>query len=66
MQADAQMANAALGSCARGSDADAAWSLYCFMANRNLALDMISFRALLSALSKGRQWVRCLHVRAPL
>lgn len=57
------MANAALGSCARGGDADAAWALYRFMGDRNVVLDTISFRALLAALGKGGRWVRCLQVR---
>eukprot|EP00892_Ulva_mutabilis_P001864 jgi/Ulvmu1/11679/UM008_0089.1 len=62
LEADAQMANAALGSCARGGDAAAAWALYRFMASRTLALDTVSFRTLLAALRKGGLWQQCLKV----
>lgn len=62
VQVDAQMANAALGSCARGGDADSAWELYRLMSERNITLGTISFRALLAALGKGGRWLRCLQV----
>eukprot|EP00892_Ulva_mutabilis_P006171 jgi/Ulvmu1/3926/UM018_0149.1 len=60
--ADAPMANAALGACDRGKDGDSAWQIYSLMLSRELLMDSISFKALLSALAKVDHWRRCCAV----
>ena len=65
LSADATVANAALGSCDRGTAADSAWSIFYLMCERNLEADAISYKALISALCKGGQWQRGVVVRSP-
>lgn len=62
VQADVPMANAALGACDRGKDGDSAWRIYSLMHARDLLMDSITFKALISALSKVDQWQRCCAV----